>query len=80
MTPFIAEGRSPIQWRKGTLPAKKSMFEMIPTKADGIDQNMMAAATAPMTTNRRMMRSHHFMRKELHTISCGRMPMKRGDM
>jgi len=62
------------------MSTRESMLDMVPIKAEGMDQKMTATAMKPSMKKRRMICSHHFIRNELQMISSGRMPIKRGDM
>lgn len=62
------------------LSAKKLILLVIPTNAQGIDQNTVISAVAVMMPVRRTIRSHHRIRSENQMISYGRTPMYRCDM
>lgn len=76
----IISGSNLIQLKKKMVLLSDSTLDIPPTMTEGMDQKMMAAAMTTIIKNRRIMCSHHLMRKEPQMISSGRMPMKHGDM
>lgn len=78
ITPFIVSGSKSIQCRNGTMSVRYVIFEIVPTRADGIDQKMTSAAIPPLTANFRTMRCHQLRFNADQTTSVGEIPMKRG--
>lgn len=57
-----------------------SILLMVPIKAEGMAQNMMAAVTSVKIKKRRIISSHQVMRRQDQITSSGRTPSNRDDI